>query len=93
VYGSLGILIGGGAVGLHPDVDWDEGDNGDHEDVEVDGFFVAQPELALHSNLTRWMRLGATVGYRVTGAVQRFGVTESELNGVVLGGNIQFGWL
>lgn len=93
VYASVGLLLGGGAVVLHP-----EDEDGDHdwEDDgrdETDAFFVAQPELSLHANLTRWMRLGATAGYRVTSSVHRFGLQTSDLNGVVVGGHLQFGWI
>jgi len=92
VYPSLGVLIGGGAVVL-TDEDFDDGDDhDDDENEQADGFFVFQPELSFHTNLTRWMRLGVTAGYRVTGSVHRFGLQESEVNGVTLGGNVQFGW-
>jgi len=97
VYASVGVLIGGGAVVLHPESDdWDDDDWDDERDdgrEEVDGFFVVQPELSLHANLTRWMRLGVNAGYRITSGVQRFGLSESDLNGPVVGGHIQFGWL
>lgn len=97
VYPSVGILIGGGATVLHDDDEdvFDDHDDDEHDDddEQVDGFFVAQPEVALHANLTRWMRLGVTVGYRITSRVHRFGLSESDLNGVTAGGNVQFGWL
>jgi hypothetical protein len=96
VYLSVGILLGGGAAVLHESVDFDDSedwDEDDHEDGQADGFFVVQPELSLHVNLTRWMRLGLTGGYRATSGVSRFGLSERDLNGVVLGGNVQFGWI
>lgn len=96
VYPSVGLLVGGGAVVLHRD-EWDdrdyESDPDDQHGTDGDGFFVAQPELSLHANVTRWMRLGLTGGYRFTRGVGRFGLSEGDLNGVVLGGNIQFGWI
>lgn len=95
VYASLGMLIGGGAVVLHrawdPDGEHDDEDYAD--EAEVDGFFLVQPEFSLHMNVTRWMRLGLSVGYRATSGVQRHGLTESDLNGVVAGGSMQFGWI
>jgi hypothetical protein len=96
VYLSVGILLGGGAAVLHENWEADESDDWDEEDHESsqgDGFFVVQPELSLHVNLTRWMRLGLTGGYRATSGVSRFGLSEGDLNGVVLGGNVQFGWI
>jgi hypothetical protein len=91
VYPAFGVLLGGGAAVLHRE---DFGHDSEHDDdAQADGFFVAQPEVTLHANLTRWMRLGVNAGYRVTSGVSRFGLKESDLNGVVLGGHIQFGWI
>ncbi|HEX5658774.1 MAG TPA: hypothetical protein VFX59_16355 [Polyangiales bacterium] len=91
VYPAIGMLIGGGAVVLHQD-DF-EHNHHDDDHGEVDGYFVAQPELTVHANLTRWMRVGANVGYRITSGVSHFDLEESDLNGVVLGGHVQFGWI
>jgi hypothetical protein len=95
VYASVGLLVGGGVVVLQRDWDGERShyDNPDRDEAEADGFFVVQPELSLHANLTRWMRLGLACGYRVTSGVQRLGLSESDLNGPVVGGNVQFGWI
>jgi hypothetical protein len=100
VYATFGLVLGAGAVNLHRDNDWDDEDdwddgwNGDDEwdRGKLDMFLVAQPEFSLNSNITRWLRLGAMVGYRFTGGINRFGLAESDVNGIVAGGNIQFGW-
>ena len=102
VYGTFGLVLGAGAIGLHRDNGWDDDDWGDDWDdnddgrdlrsVRVDPFLFAQPEVALNANVTRWLRLGATLGYRFTGGVGRFGLEESDINGIVAGGNIQLGW-
>lgn len=102
VYGTFGVLLGGGAVNLHRDYgwddesDWDDDWHGDHDDAwehgRFDTFLVVQPEVTLNGNVTRWLRLGATLGYRFTGGVGRFDLDESDLNGIVAGGNIQLGW-
>lgn len=101
VYGTFGLVLGAGAVNLHRDDGWDDESNWDdsfnHDDREwdagrFDAFLFAQPEIALNANVTRWLRLGATVGYRFTGGVSRFELRESDLNGIVAGGNIQVGW-
>jgi hypothetical protein len=93
VYFSVGAIIGGGVVVLNDDIENDDWDDNHDRNEQSDGFFMVQPELAMHANLTRWMRVGVTGGYRITSNVSRFGLTESDLNGVVLGGNIQFGWI
>jgi hypothetical protein len=101
VYGTFGLVLGGGAVNLHDRYDWsdesswDDGFHDDDDDRRVgkfDAFLFAQPEVALNMNVTRWLRLGANVGYRFTGGVRRFGLSDSDLNGIVAGGNIQIGW-
>jgi hypothetical protein len=99
VYGSFGLLLGAGAVNLHRDYGWDEDEWNDEWEHDLqpdygrfDAFLVVQPELTLHANLTRWLRAGAMVGYRATGGVGRFGLQEADLNGIVTGANLQFGW-
>ena len=101
VYGTFGLVLGAGAVNLHRDDGWDDeanwGHGFDHDDREwdagrFDAFLFVQPEIALNTNVTRWLRLGATAGYRFTGGVNRFDLGESDLNGIVVGGNIQLGW-
>jgi hypothetical protein len=103
VYGTFGLVLGAGAVALHRDNGWDDEDDwGDDWDggndvhdmrsVRVDPFLFVQPEVALNTNVTRWLRFGATVGYRFTGGVGRFGLEEADLNGIVAGGNVQLGW-
>jgi len=100
VYSSFGLLLGAGAVNLHrerglDEHEWDAGfeeDNDEWKHGRFDPFLVLQPELMLHANLTRWLRVGAMLGYRFTGGVGRFGLEESDLNGIVAGGNIQLGW-
>lgn len=89
VYLTFGTLIGGGAIVLGPehqdDFDFDDSDTS--EDV----FALVQPDVTLHANLTHWMRFGLTAGYRLTTGVDRMGFEEEDLNGLVLGGQLQFG--
>lgn len=100
VYSSFGLLLGAGAVNLHHDHgldedEWDDGfesNNGEWDHGRFDPFLVVQPELMLHANVTRWLRFGAVLGYRLTGGVGRFGLEESDLNGIVAGANVQLGW-
>lgn len=99
IYPTFGVVLGGGAVNLHPqgawDDDWDPGWDDDRDEWRrgrFDSFLVVQPEIALHANATRWLRLGANVGYRFTGGIERFGLEEKDMNGVVAGGTIAFGW-
>ena len=101
VYGTFGLVLGAGAVNLHRDQGWNsesgwsdgwESNDDDWNSGRFDPFLVVQPEIALNTNVTRWLRLGVTGGYRFTNGVGRFGLRESDLNGAVIGGNIQLGW-
>jgi hypothetical protein len=89
VYLSVGALLGGGAIGLvnENEEDFDSFEDNHGEDV----FAVVQPDVTLHANLTPWMRLGVTAGYRFTSGVDKHGYDESDVNGVVVGGQLQFG--
>jgi len=86
VYFSAATLVGGGAVGLTNT--W----NGDLYRENTDAFFVFEPQLGVHVNFTRWMRMGVDAGYRVTSGISKFGFSESDFNGISLGGNLGFGW-
>ena len=52
---------------------------------------MIQPEATAHLNLTRWMRLGVTLGYRQALAVDKFDGDNDSLSGLVAGGHVQFG--
>lgn len=91
VYATIGGLVGAGAIEL-TDQHGDDDDLGDVSDDEPDDVFaVFQPDVTLHANLTRWMRFGVTAGYRFTSGVNHLGFDESDLDGVVVGGHVQFG--
>jgi len=101
VYGTFGVVMGAGAVNLRRadgfsfEASCNNGncrDSGDWQNDRFDPFLFVQPEVALNANVTRWLRFGAIAGYRFTGGVGRFGLSEADLNGIVLGGNIQLGW-
>ena len=70
----------------------DEQDDFDLDrEEDADVFAVVQPDITLHANLTPWLRLGLTAGYRFTSGVDRHGYEESDLNGLLVGGHVQFG--
>jgi hypothetical protein len=90
VYVTFGTLVGGGAVSMvedNDDGDFDFDESGHDEDV----FAVIQPDVTLHANLTPWLRLGLTAGYRFTRGVDRHGYDESDVDGFLVGGQVQFG--
>jgi len=99
IYASFGVLLGGGALGLVDEqTDYDHYDDYDHHhdhwgDGSYEAFFVAQPELFVHANVTRWMRFGVGGGYRFATAVSRWDYDAKHMGGAVAGANLQFGWL
>ena len=104
VYVTVGALVGPGVIVAAPhreswgEDDWDDDDYRDRyerdDDVRrehVDVFTVVQPEATLHLNVTRWARLGVTVGYRAAFEVGKFGKDNDDVSGLVAGANLQFG--
>ncbi len=96
VYVTAGALFGGGSVVATPTADeWGNSDFDEDSAVKrrhIDVFAVVQPEVTAHLNLTRWMRVGASVSYRTAFAVDRFDLENDDLSGFAAGGNLQFGW-
>jgi hypothetical protein len=91
VYATVGTLVGSGALALTRD----ETSKG-HPFVQpkdIDPFFVVEPQVSLQVNVFRWMRAGLQGGYRMTAGVSKLGYTASDVNGLTLGGTLQFGWL
>lgn len=86
---AVGGLIGAGAIAVY-----DRG--ADHQDIEWDKVgetvFVFEPELGLYLNVTRWMRVGITGGYRFVSGVDKNDLSETDVRGAAGGGSLQFGW-
>jgi len=51
-----------------------------------------EPQVGAHVNITRWLRLGAVAGYRVVSGMDTKGLSDSDLAGPTVGGQIQAGW-
>jgi hypothetical protein len=99
LYASVGALIGGGTLALVEDFDHEYEPDDYHHDPgwdshgsEFRGYFVAQPDVSLHINATRWLRFTATGGYRFATAAQDFGYDSLAMSGAVIGGKLEFGW-
>ena len=91
VYLSVGALIGAGGFALaredYPgDIEYEE------EDVESNGFFVAEPQVSVHANLTRFLRVGLDASYRYTYGVTLRGLRDSDFRGLAAGAHVEFGW-
>jgi len=83
---SVATLVGGGAVGLTDN--WEDDVHRDNADL----FFIFEPQLGAHINVTRWMRVGVDAGYRFVSGIGRFGFSESDFRGASVGGSVGFGW-
>ena len=81
---SIGALLGAGTI------TFDEDTQGD--DSYTDNVFVFEPQLGVHLNVTRWMRVAATGGYRLVSGVETEGMDNGDLSNLAVGGNVQFGW-
>ncbi|HEY5961349.1 MAG TPA: hypothetical protein VIV60_32550 [Polyangiaceae bacterium] len=87
---ALSTLVGAGAI-ASDDFDSD-GHHREHRDVDPDFVFVVEPQLSAYLTLTRWMRVGATGGYRFVSGVETKGLTESKIAAPVVGAQMQLGW-
>jgi hypothetical protein len=91
IYGSLGALVGAGGITLARNSD-DDGSEGARSD-QSDSFFVFEPQLSVQVNLLSWMRIGLQGGYRITSGLGHLGYSEQDIDGLTLGGTLQFGGL
>lgn len=84
LYGSA--RIGWGALDV-------ELDDNNQTYSSLDKIFVMTPELGIELNLTRWLRLAGTAGYRyVSGANEMRGYTDEDFRGWFTGMTLRFGW-
>jgi hypothetical protein len=89
---SVGALVGAGGLTTgswsKKDGDWEN----NFKDQRNDAVFVFEPQAGAHINITRWLRAGAVVGYRLVSGVDTKGLSSSQLSGVTAGGQLQAGW-
>lgn len=82
------VKVGGGSVALT-----DFRDDWEFEDDWLDAVLVVTPEAGLELNISRWMRLSGSLGYRF---VNGFNGWESygkkDLNALTYGLTLRFGW-
>jgi hypothetical protein len=89
---GVGALLGAGAIEIGT---WDgSGENWqqDYTHKRTDAVFVFEPQIGGYANITRWLRVGATAGYRIVGGVDTKGLSNGSVGGPLIGGQIQAGW-
>lgn len=87
---AVSTLVGAGGIASG---DWNYHTNEyENDDEHPDFVFVVQPQLAGYVNITRWLRIGATAGYRFVTSTDTPGLKNSDLAAPVIGGQIDAGW-
>jgi hypothetical protein len=80
-YLSLGALTAAGAV---------SDDSDDSSDGDDDAVFVFEPQVSGHLNVTRWLRVGVDVGYRLVSGSERY--PARNLRSPIAGFHAELGW-
>ncbi len=86
---SVGTLIGAGGVAIS-NMNMMESER-DTRRAHAQGVFVAEPQLGVYVNISRWLRFGASVGYRMAAGVVLENMSNSDLSGLVAGGTFHIG--
>lgn len=83
------VMVGGGAVSNTTRTNNDYNDQWHVDDS--DSFWFVQPMLRMEMNVTRWMRVSASVGYRSVRDFKSFGMTADDVSGKMAGVTLRFG--
>ena len=86
VHGSVGTLIGAGALNYHRF----RGTAG-QPDSDTDTVFVLDPTVAAEVNVTPHLRVSLGAGYRVVRGVALDGLGSADAGGFTLGGAVKLG--
>jgi hypothetical protein len=85
---SAGVLIGAGGITFDSSKPEDSDDNQRHGD----SFFVAEPELNLYVNVTRFLRIGIGASYRFVNGINSDELSDSDFRGPTAQVMFAFGW-
>jgi hypothetical protein len=58
---------------------------------DTDSFWFVQPMVHLELNVTNWMRVAASVGYRSVRDFNSFGMNADDISGKMAGVTFRFG--
>ncbi len=84
IHFSVSTLVGGGGHSLRDD-------NFFNDDDDSDVFFVAEPEVTVMLNVTRFFRIGLNAGYRFISGADDYNMENSDLSGFAGGITFKFG--
>ncbi len=87
---GVGALVGAGGLAIGPLTG--SADNRDYKPRRTEALFVFEPQIGGYLNITRWLRVGATAGYRIVSPVSTAGLSASDVGGLSVGGRVELGW-
>lgn len=88
IHFSTMLLVGAGGLTLRENI-FD--DDFDEPDFENDAFFVTEPAVNVVVNFTKFLRVGAGIGYRFTNGAKLTGFDDSDLSGPAGSFKLEFG--
>jgi len=88
---GVGALIGAGGLTIGT---WNNNSDGTdrYTRVRSEAVFVFEPQVGGYTNVTRWLRVGITGGYRIVSGVSMPGLSSGDVSSPVIGGVVQGGW-
>jgi hypothetical protein len=89
VHGSIGALLGGGAVAYSRIRSTERQD----PPVESDVVFAAEPVISVEINISSFLRLSAGAGYRYVASVNLTGLSQEDVSGFTGSVMLKFGHL
>lgn len=81
---TVSSIIGGGVLA------YSEDDNSDKSPTQW--FFAAEPSVIANMNITKWMRIGAGLGYRHTMGIDSNELTDRDFSRPSIIFTMDFGW-
>jgi hypothetical protein len=89
---GIGAMIGAGGITIGTwngsGTNWET----DYTHKRTEAVFLFEPQVGGYLNITRWMRVGITGGYRIVSGVSTPGLSFTDVGGPSLGGQLQLGW-
>lgn len=91
---SLTSIIGAGGLYLSSKDITNESQTDDNDDYHhnTDVFFVCEPTLMAHINVTKWFRLGGGISYRFTNGIDKEEFSDKDFRNISYVVSAEFGW-
>ncbi|HRX14842.1 MAG TPA: hypothetical protein P5123_00860 [Spirochaetota bacterium] len=89
---SFLTVVGAGGLVVTDSRDDESDADSDYNTSNSDEFFVCEPTLMMHMNITKWMRIGAGVSYRYTRGIDLAEFSDSDFSNISYVVAAEFGW-